>query len=670
MCRIFSPPWPATICWSSSHNPLGGLYSILRRDGAPVSSAALLLGARASAFRAPDGLHAWQDGRIGIVQLQHLTSPDTPPDPLPHRSADGRLWIALDGRIDNRDELFRALSHFAPTLRADADPAEFILAAYERWDLSTADHLAGDFAFVLWDAPAGRLFAARDSSGVRPLCYFVDATQVRVASDPRQILADGQVERTLDGEYIVDFLTLNFRHQARTMYDQVQNLLPGHALVVDAQGVRAWRYWRPDTLPPLRLPDRNSYAEAFRALLFRAVADRLPSRGRAVAVMTSGGVDSSTVAAVAHELYETGRSAVPVIAYHESFERLKDGDERAYARLLATERGVDLQEVDAEAFSIWDGEQAERVAEDSPVMSYETLTRHLFERAQEAGAQVWMTGFGGDTLFDGALLDYYDQARRGRLWRLVPWMRAGHEAGRPWSRLAARYLLWPLLPPLVQRGIDRRRATASQRFWHEPPWLAPRLRRRLRESRRSQRRGYPHRFASRARQRQYEDLIGLAQQGPSLEWFGRVAPSYGLEPRYPLLDRRLAEFVLRAPLDLGARPGPAGSKWLLREAVRGTLPEGIRQRPTKGGWGQYLLRELTADEGRSLRRLLSSSRLAAHGILEQNMIDNEIDALVEGRSRVSPTLFAPLLFLEQWFQRYTPAGAEIRFRPLELWQVE
>ena len=104
--------------------------------------------------------------------------------------------------------------------------------AYRRWDQGCPNHLLGDFAFALWDAPRRLLFCARDVMGLRPFYYWVDQHRFVAGSELRQVLLGLPREATLNEGMIGECLSGVIVDKEETLYTDVRRLAPGHVLVV------------------------------------------------------------------------------------------------------------------------------------------------------------------------------------------------------------------------------------------------------------------------------------------------------------------------------------------------------------------------------------------------------------------------------------------------------
>src|SRR3569832_1401560 len=207
----------------------------------------------------------------------------------------GRFAAALDGRIDNSDELRRALNIGAVGARSAADQ---VLDAYLAWGHAFCRHVVGDFSCAIWDAESRCLTMATDPGGLRPLFYRATDDQVLFASEQRGVLADPATPMAIDEHQLAAWLALLPRDPERSFFAGVRRVPPGHLLVWRAGHIQAERWWRPEMLPLLKLKSDADYEATLRLELDRAVRCRLGG-GEAIGSNLSGGLDSSAVTATA-----------------------------------------------------------------------------------------------------------------------------------------------------------------------------------------------------------------------------------------------------------------------------------------------------------------------------------------------------------------------------------
>ncbi|MBV9109043.1 MAG: asparagine synthetase B [Gemmatimonadetes bacterium] len=511
--------------------------------------------ARFLVFRGPDG-QRWKEME-GCALVHAALDAGDEADPLPQPfSIDGEVWIAADARIDARDELVRALRAAGEAVAGDAPAAELILRAYRAWGDACAEHLLGDFAFAVWDAPRRRLFAARDHLGVKPL-YFAALPDFFVFSNTLDcVLLHPGVDRALDDEAVADFLVHGMQRDLdRTIRRGVRALPPGHALVVEDGRVRTWRWWSLPVDPPLVLRRPEEYAERFVAVLGDAVADRTP-RGRA-AIFLSGGRDSPSIAALVRERVPS----CDLRAYTAVYERLIREEEGPYAEMVGRALSIPIDWTVVDPYRVFQGfGEDPRFRRPEPVDS--TLMAIEVDQWSQASAhaRVLLTGFGGDAVM---------RETRSRLARLVL---AGHllraaAEGVTYARIHRR------IPRPGIRTWMRLRGTRQTGAAEMPPWIDAEFARRV---------GLAERIAAQnawtapphpARPEAYEQVASalwphlFTYQDPGVTRFP-------LEQRHPFFDVRVVRFLLSVP--------PAqwyNDKGLLRLAMQGRLPAEILRRP-------------------------------------------------------------------------------------------
>jgi asparagine synthase (glutamine-hydrolysing) len=212
-------------------------------------------------------------------------------------------WIVGHVRLDAREGLRDALGAAGiPTARGATD-ADLVLAAWMAWRETATERLRGDFSFAIWDSRERVLFCARDALGVRPLYWAAVGGTFVCSSDLDAVRAHKAVSSRLHKPAIMSFLGVGYNVDCgTTSFADIQRLPPAHQLVVRADwtSIVPRRYWDFPVPEPLRLSREQDYAERFRDVLGDAVRDRL--RGDRAAILLSGGLDSTSLAATARRV--------------------------------------------------------------------------------------------------------------------------------------------------------------------------------------------------------------------------------------------------------------------------------------------------------------------------------------------------------------------------------
>jgi asparagine synthase (glutamine-hydrolysing) len=350
---------------------MSGLFGVVDFAAPRIEPEGFRRLAELAAYRAPGGITCHFLGNAGLAHLA-LREEDRPLlDPQ------RRICVLLDGRLDNRPELIARLS---PARGLEASDAEILLAAYLEWDETCTDHLLGDFAFAVWDTSRRRLLCAVDPLGIKPFHYAQVGSLFCFASDAVQILQHPAVSDDYNRVEIAAFLASECESPSRSFFTAVRKLAPGHRLVMENSEPQLRRYWSP-TLREIRYSRDEDYASHFRELLQQAVTDRLRDAGSFVAVAMSGGLDSTSVAALAR------RASIPGRAYTFVFDRFAECDERTYSQAMTEELGLEVEPVEAERiWSLESQEMAVPFSPDTPFLGWHTCYQEILRRMAAHGS--------------------------------------------------------------------------------------------------------------------------------------------------------------------------------------------------------------------------------------------------------------------------------------------
>jgi len=490
------------------------------------------------------------------------------PDAQPHvelsssRTHDGRTLLCADARIDAQPALRGELARAGHAAAADADDADLILHAWAAWREQCVGHLLGDFAFVIWDPQARMLFAARDHWGVKPFFYAAAGGRLVASNIFETVLAHPAVDGALDETWIGDFLLFGgSRDAAATVRASVRRLPPAHCMTwTPDKGVRVRRYWSlPDEwgMPS----DESDPVERLKAVLTECVADRI--RGTDIGIELSGGLDSSSVAAVAHGLLTRSGKPFKLEAQTLVYDHFIDSNERRYAGLVAQALGIRTHFFVGDDPALLQSDVIAPQRFPEPVEDEEPKIGAALAMHAANIAPVFLTGWDGDALLDESPKPYLRW-----LWKSGRHARA--------MALAAHYAVWRRRIPLPFRS---RAAIESREF---PEWLNPDfvqragLRERWSDVLHETVREHP------IRPQAYRRLDLLDGRLNFLEGYDPGRTGCNVEYRHPMLDLRFVRCALSLP------PTPwCVKKEILRRAMTDELPAPVTAR-AKEPWPALL----------------------------------------------------------------------------------
>jgi asparagine synthase (glutamine-hydrolysing) len=532
--------------------------------------------------------------------------------------------VVGNARLDNRDEVLGwvKLSH---DITGFTDLA-IIACAIEERGVKCIPDLLGEFAIAAWNPARRVLTAARDSFGIKPLFYR--RTKDLIAVGSRATLLDS--DEAYDLDYIADFLMGISTAADRTIFAGTSAVPPAGIATMWEGQITIDRYWSPaDFVVDYDLAPAAA-AECLRDLINRGVAQCLTGRPDTWAQL-SGGIDSSSIVCCAQWLNRTRRVPVGLSGTVTLVDTLGSGDERPYSDAVARHASV-RNETIADCW-LWQADEVEPPMTDEPALPYPLYVRdrRMAAIVGDAGGRVLLNGTGPDHFLAGSPLFVADMVAQGRMRaaarELAAW--SAVTRGSFWSS-AYRYSLSPLLPSVCKIAPSGAKV---------PPWIEPGFARRFRLAARSAAdRGHTGRFG----QKYAGDIAH--RLGRLSRSFDRGVTSDRLEVRYPFLYRPLVEFSLRLPPPFTFRP--RGRKWLLRESMKGVLPEVVRARSGKGGLEGRIVWSLHHERHR-LQALLRAPILEELGcirprVLKSALSDGQLDDVAVRAHAISA------LSLESW----------------------
>ncbi len=522
----------------------------------------------------------------------------------PLASDDERFWVVHNGEIYNfielRDELRASGRHF----RTGTD-TEVIANAFAEWGPTAVERFDGMFAFAVHDTVTGDLFVARDRIGIKPLYFYSDGPRFAFASEIKALLALPGVDRELDAQSLFDFMGFEFVTSPRTMFRSIRSLPPGHIVQVNPEGAcTVKRYWSLHWEPKTDMDRTEAEAELLDRLR-HATALRLRS-DVPVGIFVSGGIDSSTLVALAAEQTDDPIPAFTLTYDDASFSEL------GYAKAIAKRFRLELETLRIDPISpetlsraIWHLDQ--------PMSDLSAVPFFLIaERAREQ-VKVALSGEGSDEIFAG-----YDRFVAAKLAR----------------GFSAAHLSPPLraLSPLVARLRDRPEkkgfVNVLKRFFegldHPPGGGAMRWQYFLNAERSRSlfrpevletidedafRGVIEHRERSGAVRALDLDLVAdLAVTMPDslLMKVDKMSMAHGLEVRVPFLSHEVVEFAASLPPEW--KLDGIKTKSILRSAVAPLLPTEIVRRG-KQGYSLPVKNWLRGEMGAFARNTLERSEL-------------------------------------------------------------
>jgi asparagine synthase (glutamine-hydrolysing) len=539
--------------------------------------------------RGPDGRGAHLDRARGLAMGHtRLSIIDLHTGDQPLRSPDGRRVLTVNGEFyDFKRQRAHAMAEGA-RYQCKSD-SEIALTLHAKHGLDFLSHLRGEFAFALYDGEREELLLVRDRFGIRPLFYHLssDGRTLVYGSEVKSVLAHPEVPRELAPEAVLHQL-MQVMRPGSSAFREVRALEPGRYLRVRRRAnrleLREGTYWDLDFPREADRPAEEAdeeHIERIRGRLIESIVFRLEA-DVPVGCYLSGGIDSCCILGLA-----TGAMQSPVKAFTISFDH-DAYDEASIARQMAASMRADQELIHLTADDLY-GDNFIQTVWHTERTFYNTLgvAKNLMSRrVRECGYKTVITGEGADELFAGYPAFKRDMFRHGLEHEPPERVREYREAmdrtnklftGAILAETEVRHPAWEALCGFTPSWIQPWMGTLEL----ARPLLSDDLRDRLS--------GYdpvgaiaekidPAMLEGRHPLDKAQYTWSKAQlEGQILNWGGdRVDMANSMESRPAFLDHHVAEAAVRVPPHTRIRGNI--EKWVLREAVRGVLPEVLYKR--------------------------------------------------------------------------------------------
>jgi len=560
-----------------------------------------------------DGYHETAAASLGFRRLSII---DLETGDQPMSTDAGRLTIVYNGEIYNFRELRAELEAQGRRFSTSCD-TEVALHAYAHWGVKAFDRFNGMWAFAILDerGQSPRLILCRDHFGIKPLFYAEHAGRVVFASEIKSILQDPTFPRLVDEQQLYEYLAWGlYDHNDLTFFQGIRQVPAAAYAVIEGSDVSVHRYWE-----PVLGEDAKPDPAEFRRLFTRAVERRLVA-DVPVGTCLSGGLDSSSIVCVMDQLLkEHVPDSVSLGERLKTFSAIFPGDpidEKPYMDAVLEVTSADPTWVQPTSEKWLDELEAWIWYAEEPMVSTAPYAMWSVMREASTKVTVLLDGQAGDELLAGYVPYQYVYLRQ-----LLREKRFGE-----FARESARAR--DTVGPLVKRRLLRPSWTRHLKRPHDPR-IQDDLKRRL-----------------------VQDLQTFSL--PSLlRYEDRNSMAHSIESRLPFLDQELVTWILRLPAS--AIVGNGWSRKILREGMRGVIPETVRLRRKKIGFTTPEFRWFRQQRS-AIQSLLRSPSFAARPYWDAERVAEAFRVACAGGSEES-MFFWRAVNVEIWLRLYIDARA-------------
>lgn len=623
-----------------------GIAGIVNVSGAPVTQEVVRAMTRALSHRGPDDEGTWFGTGVGLGHRRLSIIDLSAAGHQPMTNEDGNLWITYNGEVYNAAALRAELEVAGHVFRSKTD-TEVILHAYEEWGTHCLSRFNGMFAFAIWNERERKLFAARDQFGIKPFFYYFNGRTFVFGSEIKALFKCPEVPRRANLDVGFDYLAEGYLERGNeTFFEEILQLAPGHAVVLTDSRLHTFQYYKIDPEHKVDVADPHEVVERFRALLEESVALRFVS-DVTVATNLSGGLDSTALVSLAIRHLKATGGELPHYTFSACFDSA-ELDERPFIHKVSAELPLKLHYAFPAQERLLEQIEEQTLRQDQPVMSAAMIAKgEVMRLVRDTGIKVVLEGQGADEYLCG-----YTAAAR---WAVADFLQAGRwltaaNQFRHFQRIHSHSWFDSLtgvvdiaFPRAASKLSIRRRLRRIRANGHTPirySWLSDEFQSQRRPSE-----------LPRMASGELDNYCMRGMYERHLPFYLRCddhnAMAFGIEAREPFLDHRLVEFVMALPSEYRIRNGV--SKWILREALRGIVPDSIRTYPGKRPFPTPQLEWLRGAEQKSIVGLLESSRFKGRGLCSATGALDAVRELSHGNDSKSNLVWR-LVNYEMWMR--------------------
>ncbi|MEX2364748.1 MAG: N-acetylglutaminylglutamine amidotransferase, partial [Balneolaceae bacterium] len=519
------------------------------------------------------------------------------------------LVIVYNGAIYNYEKLRDELKELGYTFFSSGD-TEVIVKAYDAWGADCVNRFYGMFAFAILDQKSGKVFAARDKLGIKPFYYELNDKEFRFASFLPALVKASNHSPSINPAALNQYMSFRAITEGETLFEGFHKLPAATTLTILPDGTsHREKYWDIDfsNVEKDRTHSEEYWIDAVQEVLTKAVKRRLTA-DVPVGVLLSGGLDSSLVVGLLHELGQQDINTFSI-----GFENVGDesGNEFQYSDVIAERYQTKHHKIFAEQDMLKDNLAACVRAMSEPMVSHDVIGFYLLSREVSKHVKVVQSGQGADEVFGG--YHWYP-----------PMLKTTEEnAAQTYAKNYFTSNFQDYKKAVKQDLIEEDYAfNLVQNFFRKSKAPTP-IDKAL-----------------------HLDTTVMLVDDP-VKRVDNMTMDWGLEARVPFLDDELVELAARIPAKFKVKDG---GKYVLKEAARRIIPHEVIDRP-KGYFPVPALKQMKGTYLEMAKEIFSNSAAKNRGIFKTEYIQ---DLLNSPESHITPfgSRVWQATLLEYWLQEH------------------
>ena len=589
--------------------------------------------------RGPDVHGTWFDDHVGLGHRRLSIIDVSEESNQPFHDASGRYTLVYNGEVYNYREIRQELQSQGISFSTSSD-TEVVLAAFMAYGENCLEKFNGFFSLAIYDHQKQELFLARDRFGIKPLLYYLDNDKFLFASEMKSLLAFN-IPKELDQDILSLYLQLTYVPDQCALLKGVKKLQPGHFLKVSDSNCFEESYYSLSKKVDQDLSYEQS-KQSLKELLRQSVERRMVS-DVPLGAFLSGGIDSSTIVALASELKPDLKT------FSIGFKDNKYFDETRYASLVAQKFKTDHT-----TFTLSNQDLLNHVEDiidyiDEPFADSSSIPFYILSKLTRAEITVALSGDGADEVFSGY--------NKHRAWMMSQQPTLSNALIKNFGGIASifpksRGFKMGDKARQLQKYRELLKQSGSSSYWHLAKFISARSIDKL--------------LIASGSAGEHKNLLGefsfenlndilfadmhLILPGDMLRKVDLMSMANGLEVRVPFLDHDVVDFAFSRPVEFKLHEGQ--TKRLLRDSFRDLLPEALYNRP-KHGFEVPLLQWLKRDYAIELDRLVFDRNfIRDQGLFNWKEIKKIRTRLKSFNPGDSPIQAWSLYVFQRWYNKY------------------
>jgi len=583
--------------------------------------------------RGPDDSGSYFSQNVGLTQRRLSIIDLSNGGHQPMVSKCGRYSLVYNGEIYNYPELRNNLSQKGYEFSSSSD-TEVVLNALIDEGEAALSTFNGMFSLAFWDVALNRLLLARDRFGIKPLYYCQDRHSLIFGSEIKAVLSSGRYSQNTDYQGLNEYMWFGNAIGNNTLYEGISKVLPGEYLLFSELGLERKRYWKIEDTPENRI-SQNEAVTGVRDLLKQSVSRHLLS-DVPVGVFLSGGIDSSAITALASSAYN-GRLQTFAVGF--DFDRGKS--ELDKAKFVADRYKTDHHELHISGSNLTDVIHQLMHAHDEPFADAANIPLYLLCKELKDDVKVVLQGDGGDEIFAG--YRRYNALSIEKTWMLISSLGLLTQRFLPKARRSARLDRFFSAMSQFDSGKKMALLLTHDSYRNNPTQvLSDDILNHI-----SQRDPFESYYECSGRFHHLDSVqkmlytdCEILLPNTYLEKVDKPTMASSIEVRVPFLDKELTDYVMGLPSNYKVKRGQ--KKWLLRQSMRGIVPNEILDGP-KAGFGVPYSSWLKGPLAELLRETFLSRTVKESGYFNNEMMEKKINEHLSGKRNNEYILWKSLL---------------------------